>query len=78
VDPECGCYRGFTASFIGFAPADNPALVVSVTLQDPVNGHYGGTLGGPVFKKVMSFALQSQQIPPTGDKAPALRLTYRP
>jgi len=78
VAPECGCYRGFTASFIGFAPADNPALVVSVTLQDPVNGHYGGTLGGPVFKKVMSFALQSQQIPPTGHKAPSLRLTYRP
>ena len=78
VDDSCSCYRGYTASFIGFAPADDPALVVSVTLQDPTNGHYGGVLGGPVFKRVMSFALQSQQIPPTLTKAPNMRLTYRP
>jgi len=78
VDDSCSCYRGFTASFIGFAPADDPALVVSVTLQDPTNGHYGGMLGGPVFKRVMSFALQSRQIPPTSTKAPDMRQTYRP
>lgn len=76
VDDSCGCYRGYTASFIGFAPADDPALVVSVTLQDPVRGHYGGVLGGPVFKDVMSFALQSMQVPPTGRRAPTMRLTY--
>jgi cell division protein FtsI (penicillin-binding protein 3) len=78
VDDTCGCYRGYTASFIGFAPADDPALVVSVTLQDPVNGHYGGVLGGPVFKRVMSFALRNQQIPPTRYDPPDMRLTYRP
>ena len=78
VVESCGCYQGYTASFIGFAPADDPALVVSVTLQDPVNGHYGGELGGPVFKRVMSFALQTQQIPPTKYDPPHLRLTYRP
>jgi cell division protein FtsI (penicillin-binding protein 3) len=78
VDDECGCYRGYTASFIGFAPADKPAVVVSVTLQDPVNGHYGGELGGPVFKRVASFALQSEQIPPTATPAPSMRLTFRP
>jgi cell division protein FtsI (penicillin-binding protein 3) len=78
VDESCGCYRGYTASFIGFAPADKPAVVVSVTLQDPKNGHYGGVLGGPVFKKVTSFALQSQQVPPTAKSAPSMRLTYRP
>lgn len=78
VDESCGCYRGYTASFIGFAPADKPAVVVSVTLQDPKNGHYGGVLGGPVFKRVTSFALQTQQVPPTLSKAPSMRLTYRP
>jgi cell division protein FtsI (penicillin-binding protein 3) len=30
--------------------------------------HWGGALGGPVFKKVMSFVLQSRHIPPTGTK----------
>ena len=79
VDEACGCYRGYTASFIGFAPADKPALVVSVTLQDPKNGPLRRRLlGGPVFKRVTSFALQSEQVPPTPTSAPSMRLTYRP
>ncbi|MEN9305072.1 MAG: hypothetical protein RLY76_340 [Actinomycetota bacterium] len=65
VDDSCGCYRGYTASFIGFAPADQPEFVVSVTIQDPKGLHWGGYLGGPVFKKVMSFVLKDQHIPPT-------------
>ena len=66
IDDTCGCYRGYTASFIGLAPADNPAYVISVTIQDPKGLHWGGYLGGPVFKKVMSFVLQSKGIAPTG------------
>ena len=66
IDDTCGCYRGYTASFIGLAPADKPAYVISVTIQDPKGLHWGGYLGGPVFKKVMSFVLQSKGIAPTG------------
>lgn len=65
INDNCGCYRGYTASFIGFAPADTPKFVVSVTIQDPKGIYYGGYLGGPVFKEVMSFVLKDQQIPPT-------------
>ena len=65
VDDSCGCYRGYTASFIGFAPADAPKFVASVTIQDPKGIYYGGYLGGPVFKEVMSFVLKDQHIPPT-------------
>jgi cell division protein FtsI (penicillin-binding protein 3) len=65
VDDSCGCYKGHTASFIGFAPADSPKFVVSVTIQDPKGVYYGGYLGGPVFKEVMSFVLKDQHIPPT-------------
>jgi cell division protein FtsI (penicillin-binding protein 3) len=65
VDDSCGCYRGYTASFIGFAPADKPEFVISVTIQDPKGLHWGGYLGGPVFNKVMSFVLKDQHIPPT-------------
>ena len=43
------CYRGYTASFIGLAPADDPAVVVAVLLQRPKKGHYGGASAGPVF-----------------------------
>jgi cell division protein FtsI (penicillin-binding protein 3) len=78
VDPDCGCYRGYTASFLGFAPADSTdGLVTAVTLQDPKNGHYGGLLGGPVFDEVLTFALKSEGVPPTGAPAPSLRLTGR-
>lgn len=66
-DPEVGGYSGYTASFIGFAPADKPELIVAVILQNPKKGgYYGGTTAGPVFQQVMSYALQKYGIPPTG------------
>ncbi len=68
----CSCYSGYTASFIGFAPADQPKYVVSVTIQDPKGLHWGGALAGPVFKKVMGFVLQSEKVKPT----PAAEIFY--
>ncbi len=73
-DPTCGCYRGFTASFIGMAPADNPRLVVAVTLQRPVKGYYGGTVAAPIFQQIMSYALARLDIPPTGTKSPKVKI----
>lgn len=76
VDPRTGRYNGgVVASFIGMAPADNPQLVVAVSLVNPKRGRYGGELAGPVFKRVMTYALQARHIPPTGSKAPKLALT---
>jgi cell division protein FtsI (penicillin-binding protein 3) len=75
VDPLTGKYSGYTASFIGFAPADSPRYVINVTLQRPRNGHYGGSLCGPVFKKVMTFVLQSEHVAPTGTKVLPVALT---
>jgi len=74
-DQNTGRYSGYTASFIGFAPADAPRYVISVTLQEPKNGHFGGSLGGPVFKKVMTFVLQSENVAPTGTKVLPVALT---
>ena len=71
-----GGYSGYSASFIGFAPADDPEIVVQVVLQDPKNGHYGGVLGGPVFKTVMSYSLQELKIPPSGTKSPVIPTTW--
>jgi len=72
---SCSCYRGYTASFIGFAPADQPKYVVSVTIQEPQGLHWGGSLGGPVFKKVMSFVLQAKHVAPTAPKTDSYPLT---
>ena len=72
---SCKCYSGYTASFIGFAPADQPKYVVSVTIQDPQGLHWGGALAGPVFKKVMTFVLQSERVQPTPASNTVLSLT---
>jgi cell division protein FtsI (penicillin-binding protein 3) len=74
-NPICKCYSGYTASFIGFAPADHPRYVVSVTIQDPKGMHWGGVLAGPVFKKVMSFVLQNERIKPTPESETNFSLT---
>ncbi|CAB4848914.1 unannotated protein [freshwater metagenome] len=76
IDDTCGCYLGYTASFIGLAPADKPTLVVAVFLQNPRNGHFGGVLAGPVFKTVMTYALQQLRIPPTGVMRPRIPVTW--
>lgn len=76
ANPKCHCYRGggYTASFVGFAPADSPQLLVSVVLQKPVKGYYGGQVAAPIFHKIMAFALKSRGIAPTGTKPPSVRL----
>ncbi|WP_050348238.1 peptidoglycan D,D-transpeptidase FtsI family protein [Arsenicicoccus sp. oral taxon 190] len=74
-DEKVGGYSGHTASFIGFAPADNPRFVVACTLQKPVRGHYGGQTCGPVFAEVMKAALAKYQVAPSGSPAPNLPVT---
>ncbi len=73
-DTRCQGYCGYTATFVGFAPADKPRLVVLAVLQDPQEGHYGGEIAAPVFKKVMTFALKSGKIPPTGTRPSPVRI----
>ncbi len=69
-DPKVGRYNGHTASFIGYAPADDPQIVVAVIIQDPTYPFFGGYVSGPVFKDVTTYALQALKIPPTGAKPP--------
>ncbi|MEU6851883.1 penicillin-binding protein 2 [Actinacidiphila alni] len=79
VDPETGRYKGYTSSFFGFAPADNPRVTVSCVIQNPTKGSYfGGSICGPVFKQVMEFALKTLKVPPSGSKAPHLPIDFDP
>jgi cell division protein FtsI (penicillin-binding protein 3) len=69
----------FIASFIGFAPADKPELVVEIVLDRPSTGdYYAGTITTPAFRDLMSFALASRRVPPTGRPAATPVLTYDP
>ncbi|TCC50095.1 penicillin-binding protein 2 [Kribbella capetownensis] len=76
VDSACGCYRKWATSFAGFAPADNPRFVTYVVLHDPRGARGGGFQGGPVFRDVMSYALQKYVVPPTGAKQPDVPTTW--
>jgi cell division protein FtsI (penicillin-binding protein 3) len=76
-DDTVGKYNGYTASFIGMAPADKPRLVVAVILEQPVKGHYGGTVAAPVFQELMKKALAREGAAPSGAKAPKVPLDWR-
>lgn len=54
----------YVASFVGFAPASNPRLVVAVMIDEPGKGqYYGGLVAAPVFSKVIGAALHSLNVP---------------
>ena len=57
------------ASFIGFAPADRPSVVISVVIDEPVIAHYGGTVAGPVFRRIAEVTLRHMGITPEGRQA---------
>lgn len=52
-----GGYSGYMASFAGFAPADNPRLVVSVVLDDPTP-IFAGETAAVTFREIMEFGLR--------------------
>ena len=54
------------ATFIGFAPAKNPSVIVAVSIDEPsAHGYYGGVVAGPVFKQIMSGSLNILGVSPT-------------
>jgi len=54
----------YMASFIGFAPAEHPAVVVAVVLDQPTP-IFGGVVAAPVFGQVARYALTRLRVPPT-------------
>ena len=58
--------NSYNATFVGFAPANNPILSMIVVIQRPLNDIYGGSVSAPVFQQVMSYALHHYGIPSTG------------
>jgi cell division protein FtsI/penicillin-binding protein 2 len=64
-DPTGGYSKTkFVASFIGYAPARNPRLLVAVMVDEPQGDIYGGAVAAPAFEKIVSFALPYLGIPP--------------
>jgi cell division protein FtsI/penicillin-binding protein 2 len=69
IDPTTHEYSqsAYVASFVGFAPAKDPKLLISVMVDEPHGAIYGGSVAAPAFGKIAQFALGYLKIPPTVD-----------
>ncbi|MDI6799321.1 MAG: penicillin-binding protein 2 [Actinomycetota bacterium] len=54
----------YVASFVGYAPADDPRVAIIVVLDEPKDSIYGGTVAAPVFKNLAEFTLRRLKAPP--------------
>ena len=64
--------RKYFASFIGFFPADYPELCISVVMDDPKNGYYGGQTAGPTFQNIAEKSARYLNIRPDIEPEPAV------
>lgn len=53
------------ASFLGYAPANNPKIAVFVVIDEPADAAGGGAAAGPIFKEIVSQSLQYMGVPKT-------------
>ncbi|HZL07090.1 MAG TPA: penicillin-binding transpeptidase domain-containing protein, partial [Coriobacteriia bacterium] len=61
--------RGYAAgkyvgSFLGFLPADDPAVIILVIIDEPTKGYYGGTVAAPTFARLAEYCMTHLKIPP--------------
>src|SRR5205085_1624211 len=69
IDPRTHTYSHskFVASFIGFAPVENPAVVIAVVIDEPVGAFYGGDVAAPVFQQIATNVLPYLNVEPDAD-----------
>jgi cell division protein FtsI (penicillin-binding protein 3) len=66
IDPQTRTYspNKYVASFVGFAPARKPSVVILVVIDEPVGGYYGGEVAAPVFREIAEQVLPFMNIQP--------------
>ena len=71
--PGGGGYGGgrYVGSFIGYLPAEDPQVLVCVTMDEPKRGYYGGTVAAPTFSRLAQFSVEHLKIPPATDATEA-------
>jgi cell division protein FtsI (penicillin-binding protein 3) len=80
IDPATGRYSPtqLIASFSGFAPINDPAVTILVSLDSPVGEHEGGQVAAPVFKRVAEQVLPYLDVPRDVPLSPKLmQAAYR-
>lgn len=70
VDPSGGYAKSrYIGSFVGFAPLENPRLVVLVSIDEPRRAHYGGVVAAPAFREITQKGLDYLNVPPAAPPA---------
>ena len=77
---EGGAYANkYVASFVGFAPASEPRLIVAVMIDEPSNGkHFGGDVAAPVFAQLMAGSLRTLGVAPDAPLKPLVMTSAEP
>jgi cell division protein FtsI (penicillin-binding protein 3) len=55
----------YISSFVGYAPADRPEVVIAVSVDEPRRGQYGGATAAPMFSELLRFTLGHRRVPPS-------------
>ena len=66
VDPQTKRYSNtkYVASFVGFAPVNNPAVVIIVVIDEPAGAYHGGDVAAPVFRQIAEGILPEMGVMP--------------
>lgn len=69
IDPKTKTYSltKHIASFVGFAPVNNPAVVIIVVIDEPAGAYHGGDVAAPVFQQIAAKILPEMGVMPDTD-----------
>jgi cell division protein FtsI (penicillin-binding protein 3) len=72
IDPATKAYSKtkHIASFVGFAPVENPSVVIVVVIDEPVGAYHGGDVAAPVFREIAEQVLPVMSVAPDTDFKP--------
>ena len=76
IDPRTRGYSKtkYVASFVGFAPVANPAVVIIVVIDEPAGAHHGGDVAAPVFREIAEQILPDLNVAPDIEMKPTPQL----
>jgi cell division protein FtsI (penicillin-binding protein 3) len=69
IDPRTKTYSStkYIGSFVGFAPVENPAVVIIVVIDEPAGAYHGGDVAAPVFREIAEQILPDLNVAPDAE-----------
>jgi cell division protein FtsI (penicillin-binding protein 3) len=79
IDPRTRSYSAtkFVGSFVGFAPVNDPQVVIIVVIDEPAGAYHGGDVAAPVFREIAEQVLPNLSVMPDIETKSAPELIAR-